>query len=486
MRKLYLLMLFAFCSIVSNAQRAPKAINDVARIYENGTVVINVLANDSNFNQPDSVCLTSVWGGATGWATVQGCMTVTFHPLNPTFVGVDTFYYRSCDQLLPALCDTGRVIVTVLIEAPKALNDTATLIQGDSITMNVLANDSNFNPQDSIRITGIWGAPAGWATILDSTQVKVRSTNPNFYGLVYIRYRSCDTRVVGLCDTGTAVVNIIRTPRAYLDSASLIQPDTAFINVLANDSDLNALDSTCITNIWGMPTGWATVQGCGQIVFNPTNFNYFGSDTFYYRSCYTQIPTLCDTAKIVVQVILPKPQVDFLWTEDSPCVAQVANNSTLTDSVKWVVSYLTNNGHNDTLYNASQFSLAATMVDSAFEAQVCLTGFNPAGDTTICYTFWIQCSLSSGIRQIADSHLSVYPDPASDRIFIDMSKVDRSAMGDASMIVIYDMIGQELRSIPLREISNAISVSDLSAGIYLIGIKDGQNRNVLSKFEVMR
>jgi hypothetical protein len=487
MKNLYLLFLLVLSISIAQAQRAPVAINDVVTIYENGSVYINVLANDSNFNLPDSVCVTAIWGGYSGWPAIQSCTQIRFHPLNPTFVGMDTFYYQSCDQVLTSLCDTGRVIVTVLIEAPKALNDTTTLLEGDSVTMNVLANDTNYNPQDSIRITNIWGE-TGWVTILDSTQIKVHPTNPYYYGVYTFSYRACDTHVPGLCDTGSVVVNIIRTPIAYPDTASLIQPDTAYIFVIANDSDFNAFDSACVTNIWPVPAGWGSIQGCGQINFDPANLNFAGNDTFYYQSCYTQTPTVCDTGMVVVMVTLPVPQIDFEWTEDSPCVAVVYNNSILADSIIWTVQYLTDNGQNDTLYNVNQFQIESSTVDSGFNVQVCLTAFNPTGDSTVCYTFWIQCTFGNdGIVALASSHLLVYPDPATDRIQIDISKVGPGIMTDVSSVVIYDMLGQVLKTISVSELGNPISVSDLSAGMYLIGFADKeQSPKMLSKFEVMR
>ena len=486
MKNLYLLILCILCMSASMAQRAPVAVNDAATVAETGTVLINVLANDSNFNTGDTVCLTSVWGNPSGWATVQSCTKVLFHPLNPTFVGLDTFFYRSCDNQRPTLCDTGRVIVNVLIRAPKALNDSLTLIQNTAVTLNVLANDSNFNPQDSIRITNIWGMPTGWATIPDSTHVTVHPSSINYYGMLNIYYRSCDWRIPTLCDTGKIVVNVIRTPRAYPDVATMHQPDTAFINVIANDSILNVRDSACITNIWGLPAGWAAAYSCNTIAYTPY-ITFSGIDTFYYSSCYTQTATLCDTSMVIVNVILSKPLVDFVWIEDSPCVAEVFNNALLADSVHWTVQYLTGNGTNQTLGNMNQFYLTANQADSGFQAEVCQTGYNTTGDSTVCYTFWIQCTINTGITSLTASHLRVYPAPASDRIQIDMSGIDRAALNNASSIVIYDMIGKELKAISIDELAGSISVSDLSPGIYLIGLVDkGQSRKLLSKFEIMR
>lgn len=485
MKNLYLLTVCLFCMSASFAQRAPVAINDAATVAENGTILINVLANDSNFAAGDTVCLTSVWGNPSGWAAVQTCTKVLFHPLNPTFVGLDTFYYSSCDNHHPTLCDTGRVIVNVLIRAPRATNDTASLIQTSAITLNVLTNDSNFNPQDSIRITNIWNFPTGWATLPDSTHVSVHPTSPNYYGLLTIYYRSCDRTVPALCDTGKIFVNVIRQPKAYPDTATMHQPDTAFINVLANDSDLNVLDSACISGIWGLPAGWAAAYSCGTIAYTPY-ITHSGIDTFFYSSCYTQTSSQCDTGMVIVHVILSKPLVDFYWMEDSPCVAQVFDNALLADSVTWTVQYLTGNGANENYGNVSQFYLTANQADSGFQAEVCQTGYNTTGDSTVCYTFWIQCTINTGIASPAPSHIRVYPDPASDRVQMDMSAIDQTTL-DGSSVVVYDMIGQPLKNTPITESINGISVADLSPGIYLIGLLDkNQNRKLLTKFEVLR
>ncbi|NNC94710.1 MAG: tandem-95 repeat protein [Chitinophagales bacterium] len=50
-----------------------------------------------------------------GTVTLQGDTAVTYTSA-PAFTGIDTFYYSICDTQNPSLCDTGLVIVTVVIE----------------------------------------------------------------------------------------------------------------------------------------------------------------------------------------------------------------------------------------------------------------------------------------------------------------------------------------------------------------------------------
>ena len=209
-------------------------------------------------------------------------------------------------------------------------------------------------------------------------------------------------------------------------------------------------------------------------------------DTFYYSLCYTQPPVLCDTG---IVIILSKPQVDFSWYEqDSTCVTEVYNNSLLADSVSWTVQYISNNGQNETLGNVNQFQISSTMPDSAYNVQICQTAHNAIGDSSVCYTFWIQCIIgSNGIKDITSSHLAVYPNPASDQIEIGLNGTVPSDYTDISSVAIYDLLGKELKSIPVGDIGSPISVSDLSPGIYLIALLDkNQSPKLLSKFEVMR
>ena len=266
MRKLYFFILLVICTYASQAQRAPIAINDTASIYEGGRIVLNILANDSNFNLPDSVCIDTLWGRHVGWDSIQGCNIVSFQPLNPSFVGLDTFFYRACDVQRPNLCDTGRVIMTVKILAPVAYPDAAQLTEGTVDTIAVLANDANYNPSHNIRITNTWGAQTGTASILDSVFILYHSNNLNYYGPDSFYYRSCDTRVNGLCDTGLVVVNLIRVPIASDYTYTLSPTGTTYINVLLNDSNFNLLSSACVDSVWALPAGWANIVGCGQIV----------------------------------------------------------------------------------------------------------------------------------------------------------------------------------------------------------------------------
>lgn len=477
--------MFVMAAAMCHAQAAPKAVKDAATIVRPDSVILNVLANDSNFNLPDTVCITAVYGAPAGWVTIRNCSQLVFRALDYQYYGIDTFYYISCDTRLTNLCDTGRVIVTV---RPRGVPDYATLVRPDSAFIKVLANDSNYIPGDTFCITNVWtpnASHAGWATVrgCDSVKYKPRDT-VQFYGLDTFYYRSCDTRRPTFCDTGRVIVNVIRYPRLADDTISLTQPDTVTIYPLTNDTLFNKTDSLCIRQIYGQPAGWATIQGCDQIVFHPLDFHNSGNDTLYYVACYARDSALCDTAMTIIAVTLPLPVVDFTYDEGPHCQVTANNASQLTDSVHWTVTFLTGSGTDASYGNVSTIFLPSTP-DSAFQAEVCMTAYNPSGPNSVCYTFWIQC-IGSGIHDMALASIRIYPNPASDRVHIDLSDVDQTITSDIEAIELYDMVGQKLKTSP-TDTHVSIQVGDLSSGLYLIAILDKSGkRKVVGKVEVIR
>lgn len=481
MRKLYVLFLLILSVSLTYGQRPPKAINDIVTIARLDSVSLTPLTNDSNFIAGDTVCLTQVYGGH-GWATVADCKRLTYQQQDRGFYGRDTFYYVSCELYHPTLCDTGRVFMTI---RPRANNDTLVMMQPDSMVLRPLANDSNKVTGDSLCISLLFrptASRAGWSVLRGCDSVKYRPLNTGYWGLDTFFYKACSRKIPTLCDTGRVLVNLYFPPKAFDDSAILVQPDTVSVIPLANDSVYIANDSMCITSLYGSVAQWATLYGCDSLAFHTPDFHHTGIDTLYYITCYTRLPAVCDTGAIAIKATLPLPWVDFTYEEGGHCLTTAQDASMLSDSVHWQVSYISGNGTDTTWGNTNLITIQATP-DSAFQAEVCLTAYNPTGDTTVCYTFWIEC-IGSGVHDLDIAAVHVYPNPATDAVNIDLSQAG-AAISSLASVELSDLTGRILIRESVADTMH-LSVSNLGSGLYLLGCTDhsGMSRGI-AKLQVI-
>lgn len=282
----------------------------------------------------------------------------------------------------------------------------------------------------------------------------------------------------------TNIVAATTPPTAADDTASLLQPGTVTINVLANDVNHNAGDTLCINSIIGATTGWATVSGCNNIVYHPLDSNYSGLDTFYYKVCDIHVPTLCDTAMVVVNVTVaqPMPVASYVAHPYLNCTDTIISTSLNADSLVWHVTSQTNALLDTLIINQNGFILQQSNGFPGDVYNICLWVFNTSGSDSVCFVGGDPCE---GINEISASQFSIYPNPASDRIVLDLSHIDQNTMSEIEAVEVYDILGDRLKTVAVKN-SNEIIVSDLSSGIYMVGLRDNNgNKRILGKFEVM-
>jgi hypothetical protein len=99
---------------IQRVEGAPIAVDDSTTTPNNRSVVIDVLLNDEagdNPLDPSSVIIeNAVSHGTTEINPVTGAIKYT---PNSTFIGVDTFTYKVCDNSSNALCDSANVTINV-------------------------------------------------------------------------------------------------------------------------------------------------------------------------------------------------------------------------------------------------------------------------------------------------------------------------------------------------------------------------------------
>jgi len=151
---------------------APEPANDSAQVPAGGSVIIDVLANDSDPNG-DTLTITRINGVhmQPGWQTwvaeADGLViyntdgTLTYQP-SATATGTKSFTYTVSDGSETA---TATVTATIVPTTPTPADDATNVAPGGSVTIDVLANDTDPNG-DALTITQINGVDMqpGWQT----------------------------------------------------------------------------------------------------------------------------------------------------------------------------------------------------------------------------------------------------------------------------------------------------------------------------------
>lgn len=295
-----------------NIDRAPDAVADSFTTAEDTSVIIDVLANDSDADS-NSLTVTHIDGQAvalgetitltdgTGTATLNS-FGITFTPA-ADYNGAVSFTYAVSDGTAST---TGTVsgTVTPVNDAPVAVADSFTTAEDTSITINVLANDTDVDGGDLnvIMIAGqlvavnqpiALSSGEGLVTLNADGTITFAPT-ANYNGPVSFTYavgQGPGAAMSSTTVTGT-VTAVNDAPVAVADSFTTAEDTSVTINVLANDTDVDG-DALTITTINGIAAvvgspitlsngaGTATLNADGTITFIPSA-NYNGMAAFGY------------------------------------------------------------------------------------------------------------------------------------------------------------------------------------------------------------
>ncbi len=299
--------------IVTPVNDAPTT-NDVNVVTSiNTSIGVNVGAGTSD---PENNPLTYSFGSATngGTFTVDGNGTITVTP--PTgFTGTITIPFTVCDESIypvTVLCDQGLITITVvdttggINHAPIANTDQTTTPQDVTVTVNAIAND--FDVDGDVLDVDLVTTTSPNGTITNNNDGTVTfDPNPDFTGVDTILYTVCDPD--GACDTDTIFVYVVPVvdepnvaPIATDDYVSTPEDVNVVIAVLDNDSDPDGDNLNNPTIILGQGPNNGVVTPIGSGFLYDPNPNFNGTDTFYYVVCDNGLPSLCDTAMVVINV----------------------------------------------------------------------------------------------------------------------------------------------------------------------------------------
>jgi len=188
-------------------------------------------------------------------------------------------------------------------DPPVAGDDTASVAEDGSVTINVPGNDSDPDGDLDLTTATVISQPTNGTVSVDPVTGEITyEPDPDFNGQDTFSYEICDS--VGVCDTAEVTVNVTPVddpPVANDDTASVAEDGSVTINVPGNDSDPDGdLDLTSVTVISQPANGAVTVNPItGAITYEP-DANFDGTDTFSYEICDSE--GVCDTATVTVNV----------------------------------------------------------------------------------------------------------------------------------------------------------------------------------------
>ncbi|MGB1207183.1 MAG: Ig-like domain-containing protein [Chitinophagales bacterium] len=280
----------------------PNAVDDVVSTTINNYIDIDVLENDSDFDDGiENVTIELVIGEEpiNGILYLNGQNEFSYTP-NDGFIGTDTFIYEICDPL--GACNQATVIIYVTPEI-IAQPDIAFTVMNESVTINVINNDVG----EDIILNMVLDLP-DHGSIVNADPILGTFEylpNNNYIGTDHFIYEICDE--VGNCVSTIVAINVLPietenlAPMPNNDIATAETNETIVIFALENDSDPNN-DALEIDDITVLPqNGTVDIDANGNISYVP-NEDFEGCDSLTYLVCDLQAEPLCETAQVVISV----------------------------------------------------------------------------------------------------------------------------------------------------------------------------------------
>jgi subtilase family protein/Big-like domain-containing protein/cadherin-like protein/FG-GAP repeat protein len=395
---------------VSNVQEAPIAVYDNAITLEETTITIDVLNNDTDFEN-DSLIVSGVTQSINGTVVNNGA-NVTFTP-NANFVGNASFTYTVSDG--NGGFDSAVVLVTVTDNPVYAVDDTGITLEDTAVTIDVLANDSFVI--GSLSVISLTQGTNG--TVTNNGTDVTYTPNTGYLGFDTFIYTTTDG--IGNFDTAIVSVQIFdnQHPQAFDDSATTQQITSVTIDVLNNDTDIEN-DSLHVDSVSQGANG-SVVNNGGDVIYTP-NVSFTGTDTFTYTVADGRAGF--DTATVTVTVIESSVEalddVDIVIEDTTITINVLENDSdvlygnplTISGVTQGANGTVTNNGldvtytPNTNFSGTDNFTYTAYNGDSSYDTATVTVTVTAVNDEPIINVNTVLDVLQGLTSTISSEHLN--------------------------------------------------------------------------------
>ena len=248
----------------------PTAVADAFSVVNSGSTTVNLANNDtagtSAINR-NSIVISSQPANGSVTVSTDGNVTYLHNGSNTTS---DSFAYtiKDTNGLVSAAASVAVTITPIVNQAPVAVNDTASVVEGGSVNVTVLSNDTDVEGNIDITSVVIVTQPAN-GTVGVNTQTGVvnyvhnggLSTSDSF------TYTFRDTQGA-VSNTATVSISIQKRPVATNDALTVQRGEDGTVNVIANDTAPSGTVTPASVTIVSQPTrGTVTALGNGQISY---------------------------------------------------------------------------------------------------------------------------------------------------------------------------------------------------------------------------
>ncbi|MGB0935451.1 MAG: Ig-like domain-containing protein, partial [Alphaproteobacteria bacterium] len=337
--------------MVKGTNDAPVAVADMAMTTENADIMIDVLANDTDVDGDDNssnfTLLSAMAPAELGTASIVNNQVV-FNP-GTDFDALDDGDTETFEIMYTMQDDSGamsmsKIDMTVMGEndAPEAVADMAMTTENDAITIDVLANDTDVDDDDIPSNFTLLSAtaPGGLGTVSVAGNQVVFNPGTDFDALDDGDTETFEIMYTMQDDSGATSTSKIDitvkgendAPVAVADMATANEDTPIFIDVLANDTDIDEDDSpanfTLDTAAGIQGLGTLTIVG-NQLHFDPgTDFDDLfvgGIDLISFEASYTMSDTSGASATGTVTITVldvinnspPTAASDTFMTDDT-------------------------------------------------------------------------------------------------------------------------------------------------------------------------
>ena len=429
----------SFTITVNAVNDDPVADADAFTVDEDSTDnALDVLDGDTDV-EGDILTITSVSAASNaGIVTITSSGTSLSYSPAANHAGTETFSYTISDGNGGSGTATVTLTINNLPDNPLAVDDTTGAAEDSSNNpIDVLANDSDPDqvvPGETLTVTAVGLPDNGGTVTIDGSGPDNRvlyTPATSFAGTETFTYTVTDS--TGRTDSALVTVNISNDndPPVAVDDNFAVAEDSSnnSLNVLGNDTDVDAGDTRQITAVGATDNGGTVVlSGAGvdnTLLYSPAA-NFVGTETFSYTMRDAVGATSNATVAVTVQNVNDAP----VAVDDAATVAE--------DSAANDIDVVDNDTDIDT---GDVLSLTAVGTPSAGGSAVINGGllrYTPAADfagtETVSYTVADTDGLTdTGILTVTVNNINDAPVAAND-----MATVTEDSSGNALNLLAND------------------------------------------------